>query len=100
MENSLTKGFKLEPKLCKTAFLWGVVLLVVFVLLRGQPTEDIYHLFVNISDFVTSSISFIEASLDIAGYVLLLLLLAALAYALGSVYRAWGQRRRQQRSFC
>jgi len=89
-----------EKRDYKAALLWGAVLLVLIVLLRGTPVNDVYILLVNIRDFIANTFVFLEATLDMVAYALMLLLLATLAFAVTMVSRAWGQRRRQNRNYC
>lgn len=99
MENYL-ENLPLDKRDSKAALLWGAVLLVLLLLLRGQPVTDVYFLLVNVSDFIVNTFVFLEATLDIVAYALLLLLLATLAFSVTMVTRAWGQRRRQNSSYC
>ena len=99
MDNIL-KNLPAEKRDCKAALLWGAVLLILVVLLRGNPVSDVYYLLVNLWHFIVNTFVFLEATLDVVAYVLMLLLLSTLAFAVTTVYRAWSQRRKQQAEYC
>lgn len=99
MENYLNY-LPTEKRELKAALLWGAVLLVVMVLLRATPVSDVYYLLLNIWHFIVNTFVFLEATLDIVAYALLLMLLATLAFSVAAVSRAWSQRRKQQSSYC
>lgn len=92
--DSFFNNLPLEKKDLRTALLWGAVLLVLITLLRGTPITDIYYLLVNVWDFIVNTFVFLEATLDIIAYALILLLLTTLVFAVTSVARALGQRRK------
>lgn len=99
MDNILN-NLPTEKRDYKAALLWGAVLLVILVLLRGEPVSDLYYLLVNVWDFIVNTFVFLEATLDVIAYALMLLLLACLAFAVTTVYRAWSLRRKQQSNYC
>ncbi len=81
----------------KSALIWGGVLLVILSLIRGAPLTDVYNLVLTVWAFLGMGIMFLDATLDVLAYALLLGLLSALAFAAIGVSRALARRRRQCR---
>ncbi len=98
--NNLLKDVKLNKKDMKASLVWGAVLLIIFTLFRGHPVADLYKLLLSFSDFIVNTFVFLEATLDVLAYIVLLALLTTLAYGIMGVLRAWGNRRRQQNNYC
>ncbi len=78
----------------KAALIWGAVLLVILSLIRGAPLTDLYDLALTIRTFLGTCILFLDATLDVLAYVLLLGLFSSLAFAVIGVSRALVSRRK------